>query len=536
MTAYPYTHLFQGQFLTVVTCGPHIQVLDTATGALRASTANLPEGCTNAVIKSGPILCARLDDSFDYLATSAEDKKLKIWKVSTLQLLSESRELPKRPTAIQFTSDAQTLLVSDKFGDIFSYPFTPVPVTEKPKKDALSSHENPSGGELILGHTSFLTDFCLSNDCQFIITADRDEHIRVSWYPQGYVIESFCLGHKKFVSALHIPPSSPIQLISGGGDPVLKIWDWKSGRLQYEIPIVDLVEPFIKMTPPKRKKGEDDNDGEGRGSTKRRKKKGKGKAKSKELEPLAEDEDIDEMPEEIPEPRDSAEPLNIDEGPPEKVLVIGQLGSLQNGSKAYIIWRAVGASAIFACSFPGSDNPSPRIITFDFGTPVLNFSIVDAHIYVTLDASWPEQHTSLSRDNRDWVRLLRFESDRFAEVTGAIPLLDALNSTHLLSATTEERSKLDLYSDLTALPKRADFESNLVEQEAFEALPEEDTASTDKAKSKKALGRLKSKKAVAKVMASGPTAIPPTHGDAMEPGPKRVKQRGEGEEEMETDP
>ena len=63
--------------------------------------------------------------------------------------------------------------------------------------DPLTSHENPSSGELILGHASLLTHCLLTPDEKFIVTADRDEHIRVSWYPEGYVIESFCLGHKK---------------------------------------------------------------------------------------------------------------------------------------------------------------------------------------------------------------------------------------------------------------------------------------------------------------------------------------------------
>lgn len=81
----------------------------------------------------------------------------------------------------------------------FSYTFEPIVLTEKQKKDALSSHENPSGGELVLGHASLLTDFALSIDEKYIITADRDEHIRVSWYPQGYNIEMYCLGHEKYV-------------------------------------------------------------------------------------------------------------------------------------------------------------------------------------------------------------------------------------------------------------------------------------------------------------------------------------------------
>ena len=31
------------------------------------------------------------------------------------------RELPKKPTKIKFTKDGQSILVSDKFGDLFRY-------------------------------------------------------------------------------------------------------------------------------------------------------------------------------------------------------------------------------------------------------------------------------------------------------------------------------------------------------------------------------------------------------------------------------
>ena len=116
---------------------------------------------------------------------------------------------------MKFTADTQTILVSDKFGDIFrricsfpspapilhnifSYPFVYVPLTIKQQRDALSSHENPSGGQLILGHASPLNAFLLTADEKYIVTADRDEHIRVSWYPKGYNIEMYCLGHLKY--------------------------------------------------------------------------------------------------------------------------------------------------------------------------------------------------------------------------------------------------------------------------------------------------------------------------------------------------
>ena len=132
------------------------------------------------------------------------------------------RELPKKPTQALIARDQQTILVADKFGDVFryarshnlrvkaiskhafySYPLHPVPTNTEndDKKEEVSEftpHENQSGGTLVLGHVSLLTAALLSQVGRHIITADRDEHIRVSWYPQGYCIESYCLGHKKY--------------------------------------------------------------------------------------------------------------------------------------------------------------------------------------------------------------------------------------------------------------------------------------------------------------------------------------------------
>lgn len=83
-----------------------------------------------------------------------------------------------------------------------------------------------------------LTDIILATyeGKEYIITADRDEHIRVSrGLPQSHVIENYCLGHKEFVSALHVPKSHPHILISGGGDPELYVWDWTKGELLQKI-------------------------------------------------------------------------------------------------------------------------------------------------------------------------------------------------------------------------------------------------------------------------------------------------------------
>lgn len=69
------------------------------------------------------------------------------------------------------------------------------------KRESVLSHDNELG-DLVLGHASMITAMQLSLDDRFIITSDRDEHIRVSQYPDGFNIERFCLGHTKYVQSL----------------------------------------------------------------------------------------------------------------------------------------------------------------------------------------------------------------------------------------------------------------------------------------------------------------------------------------------
>lgn len=101
----PHTLLFLAPPCTIVISGPHIQALNGAD--VRHTTTD-----------RGPIRCAALAASGTHLATAGDDKLLKIWAVDGLAPLS-ARELPKRPTALRFTADGQTVLVADKFGDVF---------------------------------------------------------------------------------------------------------------------------------------------------------------------------------------------------------------------------------------------------------------------------------------------------------------------------------------------------------------------------------------------------------------------------------
>lgn len=77
----------------------------------------------------------------------------------------------------------------------------------------------------VVGHVSMLTAMLVLQNQGKIITADRDEHIRVSKWPQGWEIEHFLLGQRKFVSALALHPLDPNILITAGGDDTLRMWD-----------------------------------------------------------------------------------------------------------------------------------------------------------------------------------------------------------------------------------------------------------------------------------------------------------------------
>jgi tRNA (guanine-N(7)-)-methyltransferase subunit TRM82 len=184
--------------------------------------------------------------------------------------------MPKRPCAIALTDDDDTLLCADKFGDVYALPLlakdppppaqsgavaTPDPPPLQPVSDKEQlaeakrrrteiSHDLPFAHKLLLGHVSMLTDILAVSRLpegggkahKYILTADRDEHIRVSRYPQSYVIEGFCLGHKSFVSKLLIPSWDRSQLLSGGGDDFLLRWEWERNKIVETVPVAKLVE------------------------------------------------------------------------------------------------------------------------------------------------------------------------------------------------------------------------------------------------------------------------------------------------------
>ncbi|KAK5099862.1 tRNA (guanine-N(7)-)-methyltransferase non-catalytic subunit trm82 [Lithohypha guttulata] len=206
------------------------------------------------------------------VAITAEDKAVRVLSISPRgRLRQESlRSMPKKSCAIILSPDEQIILTADKFGDVYSLPLHPradyqrkveqpqpdglfepsasaLTVHTKRNLDALKQQQKQKQKQgrkegpdfehkLLLGHVSLLTDLVVAQGSvggklrPFILTADRDEHIRVSrGMPQTHVIHAFCLGHTEFISKLCIVPWAPEVLVAGNGEPSLCVYDWQSG-------------------------------------------------------------------------------------------------------------------------------------------------------------------------------------------------------------------------------------------------------------------------------------------------------------------
>ncbi|KAM0299678.1 hypothetical protein HYE67_007459 [Fusarium culmorum] len=236
-------------------------------------------------------------DGAHILAITGHDKAIWVFENGEKGVLNQlsKRTLPKRPSNVVIGPDSQ-IVVADKFGDVYSLPLLYDPTAQnatrsstptvakpayKPSANTTTVHskrnlralqeqqrqmelttrnknEKNSKSEgpdfeitLLLGHVSMLTGVAIgeSEGRRYILTADRDEHIRVSRYiPQAHVIEGFCFGHTEFISSMTIPSSRGNVLVTGGGDENLFVWDWKANSLLSQISVLSLAQKIIPDT------------------------------------------------------------------------------------------------------------------------------------------------------------------------------------------------------------------------------------------------------------------------------------------------
>lgn len=214
--------------------------------------------------------CRCKDHDALYLAVARHSKELCIYRVTLAQLLQLSgtattvttippltlHQTPKRVSSMVFgeipsllsssSSSSLTVLVTgDLAGDAFAYSLTQAS-TQITAKEAANEASLPHR-RLLLGHTaSMLTSvaFCtLQNDssARYILTADRDEKIRVTNFPSTFEIHGFLFGHTAFVSCMAV---SGARCFSCGGDAKLRVWNVQTCQEQARLDLQNDLTKF----------------------------------------------------------------------------------------------------------------------------------------------------------------------------------------------------------------------------------------------------------------------------------------------------
>ncbi|EMR11725.1 hypothetical protein PNEG_00159 [Pneumocystis murina B123] len=214
--------------------GKNVYILDSKTGKNLANWT-LPEA-NNVQLKETPInqiQCMNLSAEKDLLFISSNDKLLRIFDISEGLKIQNEIRCNKRPCVITVVEKLSKVFVGDKFGDVYSFLLN--------ENSTVETNTGPIPPNLVLGHVSMITDMIVTKDSNYLITSDRDEHIKISCLPKCVVIKGYCLGHQEFVSKLSILSWNPDILISGGGDPYLFVWNWRNQELLSKIDLIKLL-------------------------------------------------------------------------------------------------------------------------------------------------------------------------------------------------------------------------------------------------------------------------------------------------------
>jgi len=138
-------------------------------------------------------------------------------------LLKASRSVPRSATCMTVghlkLPNGETkyaVIVGQKTGEAVAVPF---PDVDRDLKT-------------LLGHTtSMVTHVAVTHDSSLLLTADRDEKLRVSRFPSAAIIESYCLGHAASLTKVACSVVTPELVVSTSMDNTLKLWQMTTGTL-----------------------------------------------------------------------------------------------------------------------------------------------------------------------------------------------------------------------------------------------------------------------------------------------------------------
>lgn len=158
-----------------------------------------------------------------FMVTGGQDKKLVVWDLASMKVKSQTTTDKKIVGAV-IDQSGTDVVFAEKAGEVFSKPIGDA--------DAKSKH--------LLGHISSLTDMALSPSGKRLLTADRDEKIRISHYPHAFEIDAYCLGHTELVTCMCVfagEKAGEELVLSAGADGTLRLWNVSDGALlaTYEI-------------------------------------------------------------------------------------------------------------------------------------------------------------------------------------------------------------------------------------------------------------------------------------------------------------
>lgn len=172
-----------------------------------------------------------------YFAVSRENKSLSLYSYTMGISLDDNKSslipnitynMPRRARCLAYTVVDDTNLIviaGDMSGDAIAYSVVP---------------QSTSTRRLLLGHTaSILTGLNVVSG--LLLTADRDEKVRVSAFPDTQLIRGYLLGHTSFISTMDVVVSTTTDRtlgVTGSGDGSVRLWDCASC---HEIGIVPAV-------------------------------------------------------------------------------------------------------------------------------------------------------------------------------------------------------------------------------------------------------------------------------------------------------